>query len=97
MLGELEHHGLCLGIAGCLRGQDRSLIVGHHTTLLLPEASSRRLQPHRKVSCSHHTREVEGKPGIGARDQELVVVANVSNLNALRGRGRRIAESMRPI
>lgn len=35
----------CVETAGWLRGQDRGLIVGLHTTLLLPEASSWRLQP----------------------------------------------------
>lgn len=77
----MEHRGLCLGIAGCLKGQDRSLIVGLHTALLPPEASSRRLQPDRKVSSSYHTREADGKPGVRAGDQGLVVVANVSNLD----------------
>lgn len=63
----------CVGTAGWLRGQDRSLIVGLHTILLLPEASSWRLQPDWKGSSSYHTREAEGKPGI---------TANVSNLDA---------------
>lgn len=71
-----------MGIAGWLRGQDRNLIVGLHTILLLPEASSRRLQPDWKGSSSYHTREGKGKPGIRAGDQGLVVAANVNDLDA---------------
>lgn len=49
-------------------------MVGGHTTLLLPEASSRRLSPHRNVSSPYHTREAEGKLGIRAGGQGLAVL-----------------------